>query len=127
MGTALLIKGRFADAQASTQQALDLLPENDPLRPTVLHLRDKCDTWLRLEALVSPDVLAGKSKPKDTADRLGLAEFYRLQQRNAAAAQTAGNTVARARTMGRSAFMAVLPLTGRGCKRKRAAKGSSVV
>jgi tetratricopeptide (TPR) repeat protein len=86
LGQPLLARGRFAEARATTQQALDLLPENHPLRPTVLRQRSLCDAWLALEAKL-PDVLAGKAKPKDIREHLGLLEVCLLQQRHADAAK----------------------------------------
>ncbi len=65
---------------------LDLLPEKDPLRPTVLRLRDQCDRLLALEAKLA-DVLAGKEKPKDNRERLDFIALCQLRQRHAAAAK----------------------------------------
>ena len=45
--------------------------------------RDDIDDWLKLEGKL-PDVLAGKSKPKDMRENLRLIELCRRQQRNAA-------------------------------------------
>jgi tetratricopeptide (TPR) repeat protein len=86
LGQALLARGRFAEAKTRTQQALDLLPGQHPLRPSVLRLRAECDVCLAWEAKL-PDVLAGKSKPRDMRERLSLLEVCRRQQRNAAAAK----------------------------------------
>jgi serine/threonine protein kinase len=92
-GLAFMYEGRFAEAKTSTQRALDLLPELHPLRPTVLQIHDRWDLWIALEAKL-PDVLAGKSKPKDGSEGLGLIEICRLQRRYAATAKLCSDAFA---------------------------------
>ena len=86
LAEALIEKGRFAEAKTSTQKALDLVPEQDPLRPLVLRRQARCETLLALEAKL-PDVFSGKAQAKDNAERLGFSEVCRLQQRPVAAAK----------------------------------------
>ena len=82
----MLKRGRFAEAKMSTQQALELLPEDDSLRPAVLRQLDNCDRLLALEAKL-PAVIAGQAQPADNRERLGLGEVCKLQRRYAAASR----------------------------------------
>jgi tetratricopeptide (TPR) repeat protein len=86
LGQALLRKGRFAQALASTQQAIQLLPEDHRWRPAALQQRQRCRRFLAWEAKL-PDVLVGKVQPANLDERLGFAEVCHLQQRHATAAR----------------------------------------
>jgi tetratricopeptide (TPR) repeat protein len=87
LGRALIESGRFSKAQTATQRALDLLPPDHPLRPLAMQQLHECQGLLELDARFG-DVLKGKTQPKDTADRLQMADFaQRYKKRYAAAAR----------------------------------------
>jgi tetratricopeptide (TPR) repeat protein len=87
LGQALLAQGAFQQARAATQQALDLLPADHPLRPLVTRQLQQCQRLLEMNKRL-PALLQGKDQPKDTAEQLGLAEMcQRYKQRYADAAR----------------------------------------
>src|SRR5262249_4540276 len=84
----LLQQGQFAEARQSTQRALDLLPDRDPLRQATARQLQQCEQLLALEEKL-PALLKGDAQPADAAERLALAQLCRGKQRYAAAARFA--------------------------------------
>jgi hypothetical protein len=72
MGQALLQQGRYADARASTQRALDLLPADAPLRRMALQQLQQCDRLLALDKKL-PAVLQGEASPANAGEAGALA------------------------------------------------------
>jgi tetratricopeptide (TPR) repeat protein len=70
----LLWSGRFAQAQAATKRALDLLPPGHRLRPRAVQQLQQCEQLLKLDARLSA-ILKGEAQPTDTLDRLQLADL----------------------------------------------------
>jgi hypothetical protein len=81
-----MFAGRLAEAKASMQEGLKRLPEGHRERAGIAQQLQQCNGLLDLEAKL-PDVLAGKTPPKDTRERVGLIVLCRLLQRFAAAAR----------------------------------------
>jgi Tfp pilus assembly protein PilF len=79
LGDALLKIGLFQEAKASTQQALDLLPEKQPLRAIVQRQLQDCERLLMLEAKLN-DLLARNASAADNRERLGLIEVCNLKR-----------------------------------------------
>jgi tetratricopeptide (TPR) repeat protein/tRNA A-37 threonylcarbamoyl transferase component Bud32 len=86
LGQALWVRGEFAEARTATQNALRLLPPNDPFRPTVSQLLRQCETMLALDQKL-PAVLRGAAKPQDPAEAAALAQLCQIKKRFAAAAR----------------------------------------
>jgi tetratricopeptide (TPR) repeat protein len=86
LGQAWLQKGCFEEARTSTHLALQMLPNDHPQRAFVAQQLQQCEALLALEAKL-PGVLAGKTRPGDVRERLGLIALCRVQQRYAAAAR----------------------------------------
>jgi serine/threonine protein kinase/Tfp pilus assembly protein PilF len=85
LGRALLEEGRFAEACASTRRRLDLLPQGHPMRHVASQQLQQCERLLALEQKL-PDLLAGKLRPADAAERLELALFCQEHKKLYAAA-----------------------------------------
>jgi tetratricopeptide (TPR) repeat protein len=95
LGLALLDQGRFAQACAATRRCLNLLPAGHPSRRGVSQLVRQCQGLLALDNRLTA-VLQGKAEPKDTAERLSLANLaqqpYKRQYAAAAGLYSAAFT-----------------------------------
>jgi tetratricopeptide (TPR) repeat protein len=74
MGQALLQQGRYADARASTQRALDLLPTDAPLRRVALQQLQHCERMLVLDRKL-PAILQGEASPANAGEAVALASM----------------------------------------------------
>src|SRR5262249_24554109 len=71
-GQALVRLGRFAEARACSQRALDLLTPGHGLRKLAAQQVEQCDRLLKQDARLAL-ILRGEAKPRDAAERLDLA------------------------------------------------------
>jgi serine/threonine-protein kinase len=86
LGKALLMAGRLRDAQTATRRCLDLLPDDDPRRPTFAQQLKRCERLLALEPRL-PAVLRGDAKPAGASECLQFAELCYLKKLFASAAK----------------------------------------
>jgi len=74
LGRALALQGRFAEAREANRGCLALLPPGHPLRQHALQQLEQCEHGLALESKLGA-ILAGKAKPADASERVGLAQL----------------------------------------------------
>ena len=67
---------RYAKARDSTRRCLELLPPDDPIRPSVSQQLQQCEQLLAVEQKLAA-VLEGKGEPTNDAERLALAHLCR--------------------------------------------------
>ncbi len=84
LAEALLRSGRFAEARAAVRRGLDVLPAEEPLRPTLQKKLEMCERMLALDARL-PALLQRKDR-SIAAEQLDLARSYRYHGRPEAAA-----------------------------------------
>jgi serine protease Do len=80
LGQALMLQARFAEARDAFRSAFALYPLNNPAgaQQAGQNARD-CERLLRMENHL-PDLLEGRQQPKDSAERLLLAQFSRSKR-----------------------------------------------
>jgi tetratricopeptide (TPR) repeat protein len=74
LGQALLLQGEFTQARAVIRRCLALLSTQHPLRKPVSRQLQHCERLLDLEGRLTA-VLAGLAEPRDTVERLNLADL----------------------------------------------------
>jgi serine/threonine-protein kinase len=93
LGQALLVLGRFRDAQAATRRSLDLLTAKSPHRPTVTRQLERVEQMLALEVRI-PAILRGEARPGNGAEALQMGQVCHLKKQYLAAARLAADAFA---------------------------------